>query len=134
LAKGATDVVLYGGVVLEEVLCLPPVEWVGGFDRLLKVFWVCASPVRLRSGGTVGRGHHLLPVALPVLVSPVAASLGQGGVVVIISSAEVTDSLGFAAEVVLDCLLAGGIPGDNVQELPRRARGLAAKARRKTRS
>ena len=39
LAEGAMDVALHGGVVLEEVLCLPPVEWVGGLESLLEVFW-----------------------------------------------------------------------------------------------
>ena len=37
--EGATDVALHGGVVLEEVLYLPPVEWVGGLESLLEVFW-----------------------------------------------------------------------------------------------
>jgi hypothetical protein len=30
LAKGATDVAIHGSVVLEKMLCLPLVEWVGG--------------------------------------------------------------------------------------------------------
>jgi hypothetical protein len=71
LAKGATVVALHGGIVLKEVLCLPPVEWAGGLECLLKVFWACASPVRLRSGDVVGHGHHLLPMAFSVHVSPV---------------------------------------------------------------
>jgi hypothetical protein len=39
----------------------------------------------------------------------------------------VTDGLGFAAEVGLDCLLIGGILGGNVQELPHHVCGLMAK-------
>ena len=78
LVEGATDVALHGSTVLEEVLCLPPVELVGGLERLLEVFRACTLPVRLRSGGAVGHGHHLLYVAFLVLVTPVVASLGRG--------------------------------------------------------
>jgi hypothetical protein len=53
-------------------------------------------------------------------------SLGQGGVVAAITSTEVTGSLGFAIEVGLD-LLADGVLGGDVQELPCHARGLVAK-------
>ena len=38
LAEGAMDVALHGGVVLEEVLCLSPMEWAGVLERLLEVF------------------------------------------------------------------------------------------------
>jgi hypothetical protein len=38
----------------------------------------------------------------------------------------VADNLGLAAEVGLDGFLTGGVLGGNVQELPRRARGLMA--------
>ena len=38
LAKGATDVALHASTVLEEVLCLPPMEWAGGLEPLLEVF------------------------------------------------------------------------------------------------
>jgi len=38
LAKGATDVALHDSAIIEEVFCLPPVEWVGGLERLLEVF------------------------------------------------------------------------------------------------
>jgi hypothetical protein len=55
---------------------LAPMERVGGLEHLLKVFWVCDSPARLRSGGAVGRGHHLLPTVLSVLVPSVVTSLG----------------------------------------------------------
>jgi hypothetical protein len=98
-----------------------------GLERLLEVFWACALPMGLRSGGVVDHGHHLLPVALLVLGPPIIASLGQGGVVTAIASTEVTDGLGFAAEVGLDCLLIGGILGGNVQELPHHVCGLMAK-------
>jgi hypothetical protein len=62
------DVALHGGAVLEEVLCLPPVERVGGLERLLEVFWACASLAGLRSGGVVGRSHHLLPTRFRSLI------------------------------------------------------------------
>jgi hypothetical protein len=38
LAEGVTDVALHGGIVLEEVLCLPLMEWAAGLERLLEVF------------------------------------------------------------------------------------------------
>jgi hypothetical protein len=55
------------------------------------------------------------------------ASLGQGGIVGAITITKVADGLSFLAEVGLDGLLAGGILGGNVQELPSCARGLMAK-------
>jgi hypothetical protein len=125
LAEGAMDVAFHGGAVLEKILRLPPVEWAGGLERLLKVFWACSAPAGLRSGGTVGRDDHLLPAALSVLVPPVAASLGRGRIIGIVTTAEVASNLGFPAEVGLDSLLAGGVLGGNVQELPRCVRGLA---------
>jgi hypothetical protein len=126
LAKGATNVALHGGIVLEEVLCLPSMEWAGVLEHLLEVFWACASLVGLRSGGMVGRGYHLHPAALLVLVSPIAMSLGRGRVIAAIASAEATGDLGFVAEVGLDQLLTDGILGGNVQELPRCVQVLVA--------
>jgi hypothetical protein len=38
LFEGATDVAFHGGTILEKMLYLPPMECVGGFERLLKVF------------------------------------------------------------------------------------------------
>ena len=114
MAEGATDVALHGGVVLEEVLCLSPVEWAGGLEHLLEVFWACASHAGLRSSGMVGRGHHLLPMALPVLIPLVAAMLGQSGISAAVPTAEVAGGFGLAAEVGLDGLLIGGILGGGV--------------------
>ena len=76
LAEGATNVALHGGVVLEMMLCLPPMKWVGGLERLLEVFRACSAPTGLRSGDTVGRDDHLLPTVLLVLVLLVLALLG----------------------------------------------------------
>ena len=76
LAEGATDVAPHGSAILEEVLCLPPMEQAGGLERLLEVFWACASPVGLWPSSIVGHGHHLLPSALSVLGPPIIASLG----------------------------------------------------------
>jgi hypothetical protein len=78
LAEGATDVALHGGTVLEKMLRLPPMEWVGGFERLLEVFRVCSAPVGLWSSDTIGHGDHLLPAVLLVLVLLVATLLGRG--------------------------------------------------------
>ena len=75
LAEGAMDVALHGGVVLEKMLHLPPMEWAGGLERLLEVFRSCSVPARLRSGNAVGPRNHL-PMALSVLVPPIMASLG----------------------------------------------------------
>jgi hypothetical protein len=80
----------------------------------------------LRSSGVVGRGHHLLPMVLLVLVPPVMASLGQDRVITAIASTEVIGAFSFATEVGLDHLLTGGVLGGDVQELPHRARGLTA--------
>jgi hypothetical protein len=44
LAEGAMDVALHGITVLEEMLCLPPMEWAGGLERLLEVFQACSAP------------------------------------------------------------------------------------------
>ena len=76
LVKGAMDVALHGGVVLEMMLCLPPMKWVGGLERLLEVFRACSAPAGLRSGGAVSRSDHLLPIVLLILIPPVVASLG----------------------------------------------------------
>jgi hypothetical protein len=75
LAEGATDVALHGCIVLEKMLRLPPVERAGGLKRLLKVFRTCSMLAGLRTGDVVGHGNHLLPTVLPILVSPVMASL-----------------------------------------------------------
>jgi hypothetical protein len=74
--KGAMDVTPNGGTVLPEVLRLFLVEWVGGLERLLEVLGACTAPTRLRPGSAFGRGHHLLPMVLSVLVSLVAVTLG----------------------------------------------------------
>jgi hypothetical protein len=50
-------------------------------------------------------------VVLPVLVPPIVALLGRGGVTAI---TEVADSLGLATEVALNGLLASGILGGDV--------------------
>ena len=111
------DVALHGGIVFGEVLCLPLVERAGGLECLLEVFWACASPVGLRYGSAVGCGHHLLPVALLVLIPLIAAALGQSGVIAIVPTAEVAGSFGLATEVRLDSLLVGGVQSGDVQEL-----------------
>ena len=74
----------------------------------------------------VGRGHHLLPAALLVLVPLVVASLGRGGIIAVVATTKVAISIGFPAEVGLDRLLIGGVLGGDVQELSRHARGLVA--------
>ena len=76
LAEGATDVAPNGGVVLEEVLCLPLMEQAGGFKLLLEVLRACGAPMGLRPSGTVGHGHHLHPMMLLVLVPLVTTMLG----------------------------------------------------------
>ena len=80
----------------------------------------------LRSGGAVGRGDHLLPVAVLVLVPPVVASLGRGRIVGAVTTSEVASGLGFPSEVGLDGLLTGGVLGGDVQELLHHAQGLMA--------
>ena len=114
LSKGAMDVAPDGGAVFEEVLRLPPVERAGGLECLLEVLMARTAPTGLRPGDAVGQGHHLLPAVLPVLVLLVAAMLGRGGVITAVPTAKVVGGLGFATEVGLDGLLAGGILGGNV--------------------
>jgi hypothetical protein len=114
LAEGATDVNLHGRAVLEEMLWLPPVEGAGGLECLIEVLRVCATPTGLRSSSTVGRGHHLLPTTLPVLVLLTTASRGQGGIITTVATTEVAGGLGFPAEVGLDCLLTGDVLGGDV--------------------
>jgi hypothetical protein len=58
----------------------------------------------------------LVPVPL------VVAMLGQSGVVIAVPTTEVAGGFGLATEVGLDRLLAGGILGGDVQEVPRHAR------------
>jgi hypothetical protein len=62
----------------------------------------------------VGRGHHLLPTALPVVVPLVLASLGRVRIITAVATTEVASSLGFPAEVGLDRLLTGGVLGGDV--------------------
>jgi hypothetical protein len=114
LAEGATDVNLHGRAVLEEMLWLPPVEGAGGLECLIEVLRVCATPTGLRSSSTVGRGHHLLPTALPVLVLLTTASRGRGRIITTVATTEVAGDLGFPAEVGLDCLLTGDVLGGDV--------------------
>ena len=70
------DVAPNGGGILEEVLCLPAMEWAGGFERLLEVLGARSVPMGLTPGGAVGRVHHLLPTVLLVLVPLVMMMLG----------------------------------------------------------
>ena len=58
---------------------------------------------------------------------PIMASLGQGGIVGAITTAEVAGGHGFLTEAGLDGLLTGGVLGGNVYELPHHAWGLMAK-------
>jgi hypothetical protein len=44
LAKGATDVASYGGAILEEVLHLSPMGWVGGLECLHNLSGHTPSP------------------------------------------------------------------------------------------
>ena len=74
----------------------------------------CTMPVGIRFGDMVGRGHQILPTVLPVLVPLVAATLGQGRVIAVISTTKVASGLDLAAEVGLDGLLTSGILGGNV--------------------
>jgi hypothetical protein len=83
-------------------------------------------PMGLRSGGAICRGDHLLPTELSVLVSPIAVSLARGRIVGAVTTTEVAGSLGFPIEVGLNDLLASGVLGGDIQELPHRARGLTA--------
>jgi hypothetical protein len=52
--------------------------------------------------------------------------LGRGGIIATLTTTEIASGLGFHAEVGLDDLLASGVLGGDVQELPHRAWGLAA--------
>jgi hypothetical protein len=72
LVEGAKDVALHGNTVLEKMLCLPPVERAKGLEHLLKVFRACGVPAGLRSCSAIDRGDHFLPMALSLLVPPVA--------------------------------------------------------------
>ena len=84
------------------MLYLSPMERVGGLKRLLKVLEACTLPMGLRPSGMVGRGHHLLPMALPVLIPLVAAMLGQSGISAAVPTAEVAGGFGLAYKVGLD--------------------------------
>ena len=72
-----------------------------------------------RSGDAVGRGDHLLPMVLLVLVPLVTVMLGRSRVIVAVPIAEVADGLGLVVEVGLDGLPIGSVLGGDVQELPR---------------
>jgi hypothetical protein len=76
----------------------------GGFECLLKVLVIRGMPMGLRPGGAVGCWHHLLPVALSVLVPLVMAMLGRCRVVTTV----------LTAEVGLDRLLTSGVLGGNI--------------------
>ena len=107
------DVAPHGGAILEEVLCLSPVEWAGGLEHPLKVLRACTMPTGLRSSSVIGRDHHL-PMVLSILIPLVIATLGQGMVVAAISTTEVVGGLDLAADVGLDSLLTGGILGGDI--------------------
>jgi hypothetical protein len=72
----------------------------------------------------VSHGDNLHPATLPVLVPPVAASLGRDGIIGAVTTTEVAGGPGFPTKVGLDGLHTGGILGGNIQELLHRARGL----------
>jgi hypothetical protein len=57
LAKGDKNVAPDGGAVLEEVLCLPPMEQAGALKCLLDVIGVRTPPTGLKPSGAVGHGH-----------------------------------------------------------------------------
>jgi len=78
------------------------------------VLRVRTPPTGLRPGSTVGRGHHLLTVALPILGPLVAVMLDRGRVVAAVSTAEVAGGLGLATKVGLDGLLTRGVLGGDV--------------------
>jgi hypothetical protein len=118
LAESAKDVALHGSIVLEKMLCLPLVEQARGLEHLLKVFQACSMPMGLRSCSTVDHGDHFLPMALLLLVPPIAVLLGLGRIVGVVATTEVASGLAFPTEVGLDGLLASGILGGDVQELP----------------
>jgi hypothetical protein len=50
-------------------------ERAGGLEHLLEVFRASSVPAGLRSGSAIGRGDHLLPVVLLVLVFPIVVLL-----------------------------------------------------------
>jgi hypothetical protein len=115
LAKGAKDVALHGSTVLEKMLRLPHVERARGLEHLLKVFWACSVPAGLRSCSAVDHGDHFLPMAILLLVPPVAVLLGLGKIISAIATTEVASGLAFPIEVGLDGLLASGILGGDVK-------------------
>jgi hypothetical protein len=90
-------------------------ELARGLERLLKVFWVCSVLVGLRSCSAVDRGDHFLPMALLLLVPPVAVLLGLGGIISAVTTTEVASGLAFPIEVGLDGLLASGVLGGDVE-------------------
>ena len=102
LAKGAVDVAPNGGIVFEEVLHLPLMEWAGGLERLLQVLWTRTTPVGLRPSGAVSHSHYLLPTMVLVLVPLITVMLGRSRVVAAIPTAEVGACLALAAKVGLD--------------------------------
>lgn len=50
-------------------------------------------------GGAVGRGHHLLPAVLHVLLLLAMAVIGRGGLVAAVPTTEVGACLALAAKV-----------------------------------
>ena len=76
--------------------------------------WGAGPSCRAEVGQRIRRGHHLLPMALQVLVPLVVASLGQRGIIAAVATTKVSYGLGFPAEVDLDHLLTGGMLGGDV--------------------
>jgi len=89
-------------------------ERAGGLKHLLDVLEARTMPMRQRPSSKVGHSHHLLPMALPILVPLITVAMGRSRFVTAVSTTEVADGLGFAAEVGLDSLLAGGILGSDI--------------------
>ena len=108
------DVAPNGGAVHQEVLRLSLVERARGLERFLEVLGACATTVGLRSSHAVGCSHHLLPTALLILVPLMAMVLGRSRVIGVVFTTKVAGSLGLAAEVGLDSLLACGILGGHI--------------------
>jgi hypothetical protein len=92
-------------------------EGARGFECLLEVLRVYAPSVGLKLGSAVSHGYHLLCMVLSILGPLVTVTLGQGEVITTVSTTEVANDPGFATEVGLDGLLAGGILGGDIQEL-----------------
>jgi hypothetical protein len=64
-------------VVLSLRRCFAYPRGIGrGFKHLLKVLRAHGAPVGLRPSDVVSHGHHLLPMALPILVPLDVKTLG----------------------------------------------------------